>query len=156
MGREDYVLSFLSQLTEPTIRRFSDRLRQQKLVYLAEDMGAELGFTFGWYVNGPYSPSLTRTLYARATGEGRLNFEPQALRHDDTMVARRLRGFLGEKLDDPDYLELLASVWYHVPSGRVEQEQRTEIVNAVVGLKPHFAESDVRMALEKIIAFQNG
>ena len=155
MGREDYVISFLSHLTEPSVREFSDRLRQQKLVYLAEEMGAELGFTFGWYVNGPYSPSLTRALYSKNTGEGRLGFEHQALRHADTRVAAKLREFLGEKLNDSGYLELLASVWYHLPGGHLGEVQKTNIVNAVVGLKPQFGERAVRAALDKIISFQS-
>lgn len=40
------------------IETIDDRKRVQKAVYLGQAAGADLGYRFGWYLLGPYSPSL--------------------------------------------------------------------------------------------------
>ena len=42
---------------------FDDRLMSQKKVYLLQSLGTDLGYTYNWYVRGPYSPSLTNNIY---------------------------------------------------------------------------------------------
>lgn len=37
---------------------FRSRLILQKFVYLMQEFGFDLGYPFGWYIRGPYSPSL--------------------------------------------------------------------------------------------------
>ena len=40
-----------------------DRILLQKSVYLSKKFEYDLGFCFGWYVQGPYSPELTTSMY---------------------------------------------------------------------------------------------
>lgn len=42
---------------------FDDRLICQKKIYLLQALGTDLGYTYNWYVRGPYSPSLTNYVY---------------------------------------------------------------------------------------------
>ena len=42
---------------------FDDRLICQKKIYLLQSLGTNLGYTYNWYVRGPYSPALTTYLY---------------------------------------------------------------------------------------------
>lgn len=39
------------------------RIAMQKAIYLAQTTGADLGYRFSWYLNGPYSTSLADTYY---------------------------------------------------------------------------------------------
>lgn len=41
----------------------SNRVAMQKAVYLAQVQGADLGYRFSWYEDGPYSRSLAETCY---------------------------------------------------------------------------------------------
>ncbi|MEI6796783.1 MAG: hypothetical protein WCK39_07945 [Methanomassiliicoccales archaeon] len=42
---------------------FEDKLLIQKIVYLLSLQGLELGYPYGLYFRGPYSPALTRDIY---------------------------------------------------------------------------------------------
>jgi hypothetical protein len=58
---------FLDALKTPaSIRTIDDRKRVQKAVYLGQLSGVDLGYRFGWYIKGPYSPSLTKDYFSLA------------------------------------------------------------------------------------------
>src|SRR5205809_136660 len=60
---------FLEELgVSPGIDTLDDRKRVQKAVYLGQRAGVDLGYRFGWYLLGPYSPALTRDYYSLAEG----------------------------------------------------------------------------------------
>jgi uncharacterized protein YwgA len=42
---------------------FEDRLKLQKIVYIAKHFGIDLGYTFNEYIRGPYSPELADDYY---------------------------------------------------------------------------------------------
>lgn len=41
----------------------ADRIRLQKIVYLLQRCGVNLGYNYGWYIYGPYSRELTSVYY---------------------------------------------------------------------------------------------
>jgi hypothetical protein len=41
----------------------NDRIRLQKIVYLLQRCGVNLGYNYGWYIYGPYSRELTSVYY---------------------------------------------------------------------------------------------
>ena len=45
------------------LETFTDRLIAQKAIYLAQTVGADLGYFYGWYLRGPYCPALTEDLF---------------------------------------------------------------------------------------------
>ena len=45
------------------IDTFEDRLKLQKIVYIAHYFGVDLGYTFNEYIRGPYSPELADDYY---------------------------------------------------------------------------------------------
>ena len=63
---------------------FESRLIAQKLVYLIEQMGVPLGYrgTYGYYIRGTYSPTLTKDLF-EARNLGLLVAPRPALSHAD-------------------------------------------------------------------------
>jgi len=42
---------------------FDRRLALQKLVYLFQQAGVHLGYSYNWYLRGPYSPALTEEAF---------------------------------------------------------------------------------------------
>lgn len=49
--------------TSPQFKTLDDRIRLQKLVYLAQEATGASEYSFSSYIRGPYSPALTRDLY---------------------------------------------------------------------------------------------
>ena len=94
---------------------FKERLKLQKVVYLLQASGIQLGYGFGWYKYGPYSQDLVndaytvlgsrKSEYERAESKGNWGFS------DETEAEfTKFRGCLGKALDSLEELELLASV----------------------------------------------
>lgn len=95
-----------------------DRKRVQKAVYIGQSADADLGYVFGWYLLGPYSPELTdcyRSLIA-SIGEGDDRYKCYKLK--DYMLERLsvvksvMKVPSGVCLSQEDWLELFASVIY--------------------------------------------
>lgn len=98
-------------------RGFDDRKTLQKVVYLASVLGADLGYQFGWYVYGPYSPALTRDYYdLRNRGNVLQAAESEELRSSAVSALRKVKRLKAWRhdtgLSDADWLELLASYTY--------------------------------------------
>ncbi len=65
MEKRKKLIAFFKELGfEFNISRFDDRLIAQKVVCLLELRGIDLGYSCSLYVRGPYSPDLTKDLYA--------------------------------------------------------------------------------------------
>jgi uncharacterized protein YwgA len=45
------------------ISTLQNRVCIQKAIFLAQEAGANLGYSYSWYVHGPYSPELTTDYY---------------------------------------------------------------------------------------------
>ena len=45
------------------MKTFSNRLKLQKIIYLVQANGIHLGYSFSWYLHGPYSADLTKDAY---------------------------------------------------------------------------------------------
>jgi uncharacterized protein YwgA len=110
---------FLEELGVPSnIDTVDERKRVQKSIYMGQIAGVDLGYHFGWYLKGPYSPELTKDYY---------DLDEVITEGDREYLKKNLKGQLKEKLqtirpivsppcDIPlsqeDWLELLASVHY--------------------------------------------
>jgi len=58
------VSSILKRIyTSFDMSTFSNRLRLQKVIYFIQEMGINLGYSFSWYLYGPYCPDLTKDAY---------------------------------------------------------------------------------------------
>ncbi len=116
MGDSKLVLSKcfnILGLPRPNMDNFDERLRLQKIVYLLWGYGISLGYGFNWYVRGPYSPQLASDGYAL---NDELFEEGSKIKfNDEDKIVESMNKFeeiLGEKIDDPLYLEILASMHY--------------------------------------------
>lgn len=111
------------------ISSIDDRKRVQKAVYLGQQAGVDLGYSFGWYLMGPYSSSLTRD-YFQLDEEREVRereFKGKRLRSDAEAKLKRLVPMLTTphqfKYGKEDWLELLASYHYlRTASGQTEEK----------------------------------
>ena len=45
------------------ISSLENRILIQKAIFIAQEAGSNLGYSYSWYVHGPYSPELTKDYY---------------------------------------------------------------------------------------------
>ncbi len=97
---------------------FDRRLMLQKAIYLAQASGVDLGYTFQWYLRGPYSPGLTRDAFALKAELGQVENELVDWKLDpgsEIGLANLLPLMATDGTDRPwRRLELLASVHFVV------------------------------------------
>ena len=115
------------------------RKEKQKAIYLAKALaGLDLGYSYGWYIRGPYSPSLANDYYELQNE----SLEEGTLRQDLIQSLEGIRTTVLEsplkppQLDRPDWLELLASWHYLINVSRYNIENATTKLNEQ---KPHVA-----------------
>lgn len=115
---------------------FDSRLIFQKTVYLLQAFGLYLGFKFSWYLRGPYSPTLAHDGYELA----QMTQDIPLARFTRLQSERKLKqfiDFLGSRKNDPDWLEILASI--HLLKKLYPTESKTSIIQQVVKKQPHFS-----------------
>jgi len=106
------VLSMIARRFKLERSTIQDRLQMQKIVYLLQACGLNLGYGFSWYKHGPYSQSLADNAFTV------LSVEPEQYRDTDRRLfsnttEEKLKNF--EKIcthfkNNYRLLELIASI----------------------------------------------
>ena len=106
------------------ISTLNNRKRVQKAVYIGQVAGMELGYSYGWYLMGPYSPELTKEYF---------NLRNVIYGGDEEYLQYKLKKPFSEKLEkiidlmnppeelslaQEDWLEIVASVLYLANLGK--------------------------------------
>ena len=154
MESERSTIRILHEISDYSLDEFDDRLRLQKLVFLARKVGYDLGYTFTWYRRGPYSPSLTRMLFS-ANDQNRLNRDDVELSDYERGVVGALRTFLNRDIENPRALELLASVWYFFRNRIYSEEERENLTSTILQVKPQFERAEVEETVNRIQRFRD-
>ena len=143
------VMAFLRNLgLEDGLDAFSDRIRIQKVVYLLKQFGADLRFGYTWYKHGPYSPSLTRTLYDPADQDLRSQRE---LTPDELKIVNDTRNFLGSDFYSAENMELIASLIYLIKHGPDKGlTSRAKILHTLRQQKPQYSVAQFDEAWNKM------
>ncbi|HBE69751.1 MAG TPA: hypothetical protein DDW52_16520 [Planctomycetaceae bacterium] len=118
---------------EAEIGEIENRIRLQKAVYLAQRLGADLGYRFSWYLRGPYSTNLTADYYslkeALNVGDDDSN-EFELIDNMKTQLRRAKELFQVpqdvELEDEHEWLELLASLDYLIKVSGMDLEGARE------------------------------
>lgn len=95
-------------LRDLSVDSFQDKLVVQKVVYLLQLKGVGTGFKYGLYVRGPYSPDLTRGMYAHKQDLEQLRTSAM-LSDIEAADVRELRALLDLR---PSLLEVAATYAY--------------------------------------------
>lgn len=150
---ENETMRIVNSFCDVSLARFEDRIRLQKLGYLAQELGASGGFMFSWYHRGPYSPTLTKELY-RYESQGRLGSDQSLTRHERGVVAR-MKDLLGAGIDSSETLELYASLWYFFPRRRAAVAKDADsAVEHLLSRKPQFTREEAVEAASAILGFK--
>jgi len=70
-------------------------------------------------------------------------------------VAKLLRSLLENEVNDSNFLEHYASIWYLMPKAELLEDEKKTIMEIMIKEKPQFSGPEIRTALDKIIAFRN-
>lgn len=136
------------------IGSFQERLILQKVVYLVQAGGVNLGYYYHWYLHGPYCPSLTRDAYAIDSELRQGLDEPKGWKLDDESEQRlkELQNLIpqGERREVRRKLELLASVHFLVNRKQVRERDATEIRMTLERFNKDFIEEEVLRALREL------
>jgi len=114
---------------------FDERLVFQKTVYFMQTFGINLGYFFNWYVYGPYSSGLASSGYNLITY---FNKVPKVKFSVSELEGRfqKFLEFLGDKKNDADWLEILASI--HFLKKLHPYLGKEQILTRVKNKQPHF------------------
>lgn len=124
---------------------FEKRLKLQKIVYLLQEMGLNVGgYSFSWYKHGPYSQSLQEdayhsSLYIAQTIDFTDNAKDTISQFKDVVNEHT------EKYNKSQWLETLASIRYLKKHYSFSDD---EVLEELVSRKPHLnVEADNKRAL---------
>jgi len=151
-------------IEEITLDSFSQRFNIQKKIYLAQLMGLDLGYRFGWYLRGPYCTDLTSdafTLRDELRG-GETDHQGRQLSAGANQQVEKARKLWevppGLSVNADQWLELLASVHYlkHIaywPKGASRDFEA--VFAALIQTKPQFKDrkADAQRAWNRLEEF---
>ena len=132
----------LDELGGAEIATKDDRIAIQKLVCLVQEAGLQLGYSYNWYVRGPYSPSLTGDYYQLASNQAAVAADAQ-----EYALSGPARGAVQKvvAIAEPPaqfdrskvyWLELIASIVFLVRRYRMSKDAARA---KIVASKPHLA-----------------
>lgn len=132
---------------------FDDRLICQKKIYLLQSLGTDLGYTYNWYVRGPYSPSLTSYIYNNLEVLSSNDFSNYHLSKVAEDNINQVNTLLEDKREDfgvASWYELLASLLYIYKNSRnwnIDQKPDS-LFKALIEQKPQYNEEQCNYALD--------
>lgn len=133
---------------EPNPSTFGERKRIQKLIYIAQEFGVDLGFNFTWYIHGPYSPDLIKSIFD--VMERNSQVENIDLAPDEVSKLSEIRDFLKEDIQSTETLELIGSLLYLRIAGRKFNASKAEIMSVLKEKKPQFSDDKIEHCWNKL------
>jgi len=133
------------------MNEFEDKVATQKIVYLAQQSGIELGYNFEWYLRGPYCKEVSDN--AHIIIDSGIKSTPNEAGLDEERI-KAFRDVLHPYLDDPEWLEIAGSLVYlrneHYPDRKINEIVGYLLNDLSYGYK-NFSESLVRRVLAEIL-----
>ena len=128
-----------------TISTIDDRIAIQKIVCLTQEAGLQLGYSFNWYVRGPYSPALASDYYQIAAARDAVEADTKqfVLTEVAATAVQKVSAVLNVPqevgLDRVRWLELLASIAFLMKRYRLPlAATRQKIQQSKPALYPYF------------------
>ncbi|MDX9917199.1 MAG: hypothetical protein RBT15_04205 [Gudongella sp.] len=157
MDRLDIVNGLVFQNLEIYSKdSLSDRIILQKKIYLFQEMGADLGYRYNWYLKGPYSPSLTTFVYDKLEylQQSTDEFRSYKLTENIEEIIQKINSLSDKKPYDlglDSWFELLASIKYIYENPflwNVEGDIKIkELIEIIRREKPQFTDEHCREAI---------
>lgn len=115
MTNIDIANGLIFQALEVEKDTFDERLLSQKKIFLLENLGVEIGYSYNWYIRGPYSPDLTSYIFANLDMLREQDLSKYSLSENVKEKIEIVNGLANKKpdsLDTSSWYELLASIFY--------------------------------------------
>ncbi len=155
-GRQIATRLVLAKLGLPEVRldTFAERLVVQKSIYLAQAAGVNMGYSFRWYLRGPYLPELTSDVFSIAS-ELKSGFDESAgwaLDEAALSALGRVQGLMpgGDLPARARQLELLASVHFLVNQRQVAHAEASEVQEVLRRYGKDYTSEEVAGALRTL------
>ncbi len=126
----------------------NDRILLQKKIFLAQDIGLPLGYSYNWYIHGPYSTDLTSIAY-QIIPEGYDYIEGKNFKPPYAAMISKVNALEDEikkydlQISVVKWYELIASIAYWYKRGYNTKEK---IVDKIKETKPQFSEEQISIA----------
>ena len=136
---------------KPSMESFDDRKKMQKITYLLPIFGVDIGLdmnSYSWYLHGPYSPELTKTLFDIVEDPRKATIG--TLTKEDIIRIGKLKNLLGKDIESVDLLELIVSLHFLMWKAKDYGLEIDEVVDILKEKKPYFTDSEIRCALRKV------
>lgn len=130
---------------------FNERLVMQKKVYLLQQLGLNLGNSYGWYLRGPYSRDVANDGFSLQKVQEQI-VEVEELTTDEKRVPLQFERLLKESeerlgKDEAYCLELLASLHFVLRYGYPKPPTNEHAIFQLTVLKPKFKDN-AKLAME--------
>lgn len=146
MNADKVIACFKEIGFKPVVKKFEHRIIMQKLAYLLQLKGVELGFEFNPYVRGPYSPQLAKQIF-----DNREIFEKLQTSAKLSTKEAEIANEFSEVFDLKASMLEIAATYLYFAFERKENE--LDAVRHLKQLKPFFSEAQVAVAISKAKQF---
>lgn len=127
---------------------FEDRIISQKKIFLLQEMGIDIGYSYNWYIRGPYSPDLTTYIYDNLDMLKDHDFSEYRLSDaakSKIDVINRLEKEKPQSLTVVAWYELLASLLYIIRKWSKENSYES-----LIKYKPKYTKADYDAAMNQL------
>lgn len=135
---------------------FDERLICQKKIYLLQSLGTNLGYTYNWYVRGPYSPALTTYIYTNLdvlTSSDFSDYKLAKIADRNIQCVNNLEKRKRSDFTTASWYELLASLLY-IYNNRESWEiddQENSLFLTLIKYKPQYNEDQCQHAFRVLV-----
>lgn len=132
---------------------FDARIICQKKVYLLQSLGTDLGYSYNWYVRGPYSPALANYVYTNIELLSNTNFDSYRISEKAEENINRVNSLQEQKPNDvslASWYELLASLLY-IDKNRISWKignDSESLFKTLIQYKPKYNQGQCTYAFE--------
>ncbi len=91
------------------MKQFDDKLKVQKIVYLAQEYGVDFGYAFAWNRRGPYCKQVSE--HAHTILDSDVGIDAQ-FENENKEKLQKFVAVMKPYLDETDWLEIAASLVY--------------------------------------------
>ena len=127
---------------------FDNRIISQKKIFLLQEMGIEIGYSYNWYIRGSYSPGLTTYIYDNLDMLKDHDFSSYKLSDTAKAAIDAINGLEEAKpqtLSVVSWYELLASVLYIIRKWNKENPYES-----LIKYKPKYTKIDYDAAMTQL------
>jgi uncharacterized protein YwgA len=131
----------------PSIQTFDDRLILQKTVYLIQQLGVPLGYSYSWYIRGPYSRDLTADAFAESGSDLPDGWFLDERQKSTLAAAKPFIDTIKSQPDAARELEKLASVLFVIKTRQANPDDTDSITSRMTAAGKDFSREEVNDAV---------